>query len=193
MRFFSCINSGGEIVKEEKLQSKISMVEEIREKIEKAQSIVLVNYRGLDVSEITELRRLYREAGVDYKVYKNTMMVRAFNAAGYEGFDEFLKGPSAVAFGVEDMIAPAKITSDFAKEHDELEIKSGIVDGKILSASEVESLAKLPPKEVLLAQLLGGLNGPIQGLANVMNGNIKGLAVALNAIAEKKANEAQSA
>lgn len=180
-------------MKEEKLQSKISMVEEIREKIEKAQSIVLVNYRGLDVSEITELRRLYREAGVDYKVYKNTMMVRAFNAAGYEGFDEFLKGPSAVAFGVEDMIAPAKITSDFAKEHDELEIKSGIVDGKILSASEVESLAKLPPKEVLLAQLLGGLNGPIQGLANVMNGNIKGLAVALNAIAEKKANEAQSA
>lgn len=193
MRFFLFINLGGDTVKEERLQAKISIVEEIKEKVESAQSMVLVNYRGLDVAEITELRKLYREAGVEYKVYKNTMMKRALEAAGYEGVDEALKGPSAIAFGMEDMIAPAKITSEYAKDHDELEIKSGIVDGKIISAAEVGDLAKLPSKEVLLAQLLGGLNSPIQGLANVMNGTITGFARVLNAIAEQKETEAQSA
>ena len=180
---------GGERVKEEKLQMKTQLVEEIKEKIENAQSIVIVNYRGLNVSEVTELRANFREAGVDYKVYKNTMMRRAFAELGFSELDEILKGPSAVAFSMEDAVAGAKVASNFSADHEKLEIKSGIVDGKIISVEEVKDLAKLPSREVLVAQVLGGLNAPIQGLANVLTGNLKGLAVVLQAIADKKEQE----
>ncbi len=187
MRFFIY---GGEKVKEEKLQAKQAVVSEIKEKIDKAQSIVLLNYRGLNVEEVTELRNKYREAQVEYKVYKNTMMKRAFKELGYEDLDEFLKGPSAIALGMADPASAAKISSDFAKDHEALEIKTGIVDGKVLSLAEVDALAKLPSKEVLIAQVLGGLNAPIQGLANVLNGTIRSLAIVLNAIAEKQGDAA---
>lgn len=176
-------------MKEEKLQMKTQLVEEIKEKIENAQSIVIVNYRGLNVSEVTELRANFREAGVDYKVYKNTMMRRAFAELGFSELDEILKGPSAVAFSMEDAVAGAKVASNFSADHEKLEIKSGIVDGKIISVEEVKDLAKLPSREVLVAQVLGGLNAPIQGLANVLTGNLKGLAVVLQAIADKKEQE----
>ncbi|MET3616858.1 large subunit ribosomal protein L10 [Peptoniphilus olsenii] len=173
-------------MKEEKLQSKQALVDEIKENIQGAQSIVLLNYRGLNVEEVTELRAKYREANVSYKVYKNTMMRRAFNELGYKNLDEIFKGPSAIAFGKEDPASAAKISAEFAKEHEALEIKSGIVDGKVLSLEEVDALAKLPSKEVLIAQVLGGLNAPIQGLANVLNGSIRSLAIVLQQIAEKQ-------
>lgn len=177
-------------MKEEKLQMKSQLVDEIKGKIESAQSLVLVNYRGLNVEEVTELRNKYREAKVEYKVYKNTMMVRAFEELGYDSITKFLKGPSAVAFSMEDPASAAKVTAEFLKTHDKLEIKSGLVDGKVISKEEVDSLAKLPSKEVLIAQVLYGLNAPIQGLVNVLNGNIRGLAVVLKAIADKKTEEA---
>ena len=178
-------------MREEKLQEKAQLVEEIKEKVEGAQSIIFVNYRGLSVEDATELRAKYREAGVQYKVYKNTMMKRAFAELGYnEELLDYLKGPSAAAFSMEDPASAAKITSEFAKDHEEIEIKSGIVDGRVISLEEIENLAKLPSKEVLIAQVLGGLNAPIQGLANVLTGNLRGLAVVLNAIAEKKEQEA---
>lgn len=173
-------------MREEKLQMKTQTVDEIKEKIQSSKSIVLVNYRGLNVAEVTELRNKYRENNVDYKVYKNTMMRRAFEELGYDSISEFLKGPSAVAFSMGDEVSAAKVTSDFAKDHENLEIKSGVVDGKVLTSKEVEDLAKLPSKEVLIAQVLGGLNAPIQGLVNVLNGNIRGLAIVLKAIAEQK-------
>lgn len=173
-------------LKEETLKVKSDLVEEIKEKIEKAQSIVLVDYRGLDVEQLTELRSQYRGAGVEYKVYKNTMMRLAFKDAGLEEFNEFLKGPSAVAFGYEDPVSAAKITSKFAKANDKLEIKAGIVDNKLIDVKGVNDLAELPSREVLIAQALGGLNAPIQGFANVLQGTIRGLAVVLNAIAEKQ-------
>lgn len=173
-------------MKEHTLQAKTNVIDEIKEKISSAQSMVLVDYRGLNVEELTELRKLYREAGVEYKVYKNTMMRFAFKDLGFEDFNEFLKGPSAVAFGHEDPVAAAKITSEFSKKNEKLEIKAGIVDGKIIDIEAVKSLADLPPREVLVAQVLGGLNAPIQGFANVLQGNLRGLAVVLNAIAEKK-------
>lgn len=181
---------GGDKLKEEKLQSKQALVDEIKEKIQGAQSIVLVNYRGLSVEEVTELRSKYREANVDYKVYKNTMMRRAFQDLGIDGLDEILKGPSAIAFGMEDLASAAKISAEFAEDHEALEVKAGFVDGKVLSVEEVDALAKLPSKEVLIAQVLGGLNAPIQGLANVMNGTLSGFARVLAQIAEKKENEA---
>ena len=174
------------MVSEKALQSKAQNVEEIKEKIGKAQSIVLVDYRGLDVGELTELRSRYRKAGVEYKVYKNTMMRFAFKDSGLEDFNEYLKGPSAIAFAYENPVEVAKITSEFAKTNKNLEIKAGIVDGKIIDVKGVNDLGDLPPREVLIAQVLGGFNAPIQGFANVLQGTIRGLAVALNAIKEQK-------
>nr|WP_296155473.1 50S ribosomal protein L10 [uncultured Peptoniphilus sp.] len=176
-------------MKEELLQSKINLVNEIKEKIEKSQSIVFVDNNGLNVAEVTELRKNLRENGVDYKVYKNTMLKRAFNDLGIEGVEEFLSGPTAVAFGIEDAVQPAKILHDFAEDNDRLEIKTGVLDGKVVSVEEVNELAKLPSREVLVAHLLGSLNAPIQGLATVLSGNIRGLAVALDQIREKKEEE----
>lgn len=174
------------MVREQTLQAKIQNVEEIKEKIEKAQAVVLVDYRGLNVEELTELRSKYREAGIDYKVYKNTMMRFAFKDSGLEKFNEFLKGPSAIAFGYDDPVQAAKITSEFAKEHGKLEIKAGIVDGEIIDVDGVKSLASLPSREVLIAKALGGINAPIQGFANVLQGTIRSLATVLNAIAEEQ-------
>lgn len=173
-------------MKEQTLQAKSQNVEEIKEKISKAQSVVVVDYRGLNVEQLTELRSRYRKAGVEYKVYKNTMMRFAFKDSGLEEFNEFLKGPSAVAFGYDDPVQVAKITSDFAKENNKLEIKAGIVDGKVIDVNGVKDLADLPPREVLIAQVLGGFNAPIQGFANVLQGTIRSLAIVLNAIAEKQ-------
>jgi large subunit ribosomal protein L10 len=174
-------------VKEQTLQVKSENVEEIKAKISKAQSMVLVDYRGLNVAQLTELRSQYRKAGVEYKVYKNSMMRFAFKDLGLEDFNEFLKGPSAVAFGYDDPVSAAKITSQFAKTYDKLEIKAGIVDGKVIDVTGVNSLAELPSREVLIAQVLGGFNAPIQGFANVLQGTIRSLAIVLNAIAEEKA------
>ena len=173
-------------MRKQTLKAKTDNVEEIKEKIQKAESVVLVDYRGLDVAQITELRSRYRDAGVDYKVYKNTMMRFAFKDSGLEEFNQYLKGPSAIAFGYDDPVNAAKITSEFIKDNDKLEIKAGIVDGKIIGIEEVNNLAKLPSKEVLIAQVLGGFNSPIQGLANVLQGTIRSLATVLNAIAEEK-------
>lgn len=173
-------------MREQTLQAKSENVEEIKEKIQKAQSVVLVDYRGLNVEQLTELRSKYREAGVDYKVYKNTMMRFAFKDSGLEEFNQYLKGPSAIAFGYDDPVNAAKITSEFVKDNEKLEIKAGIVDGKIIDMAGVNSLAKLPSREVLVAQVLGGFNSPIQGFANVLQGTIRSLATVLNAIAEEK-------
>ena len=174
-------------MKEKTLRVKSQNVEEIKEKIGKAQSVVLVDYRGLNVEQLTELRSQYRDANVDYKVYKNTMMRIAFKDLGLEDFNEFLKGPSAIAFGYDDPVGAAKITAEFAKTNNKLEIKAGIVDGKVIDVDGVNSLASLPSREVLVAQVLGGLNAPIQGFANVLQGTIRSLAIVLNAIAEEKA------
>lgn len=173
-------------MKEQTLQAKSQNVEEIKEKISKAQSVVLVDYRGLTVEQLTELRSNYRKAGVEYKVYKNTMMRFAFKDAGLEDFNEFLKGPSAIAFGYDDPVQVAKITAEFAKTNTKLEIKAGIVDGKVIDLEGVKNLANLPPREVLIAQVLGGFNAPIQGFTNVLQGTIRSLAIVLNAISEKQ-------
>jgi large subunit ribosomal protein L10 len=173
-------------VKDETLQAKSAIIEEIKEKIDNAESIILVDYRGLNVAQLTDLRSQYRNSGVEYKVYKNSMMRFAFKNAGMEEFNEFLKGPSAIAFSYDDPVSAAKVTSEFAKTNDKLEIKAGIVDGKIIDLDGIKNLAELPPREVLIAQALGGLNAPIQGFANVLQGTIRGLAIVLNRIAEEK-------
>ena len=173
-------------MKEQVLQGKKQVVEEIKEKVNKAQTVVVVDYRGLNVEEITELRKKYREAGVEYKVYKNTMMRFAFKDTGFEEFNQFLTGPNAVAFGYDDPVQAAKISHEFAKDHEKFEVKAGIVDGKIIDLEEIKELASLPSREVLIAKVLGGFNAPITGFVNVLQGNIRNLVYALNAIKEKQ-------
>lgn len=168
------------------IEQKKLLVSEIQNKIENAQSMVLVDYRGLNVEEVTELRRKFIEAEVDYKVYKNSMMRFAFKNAGFEGFEKFLAGPSAIAFSDKDPVAPAKIIDEFAKAHKNLEIKAGVVDGKIIDVNGVKDLAALPPREILIAQVLGGLNAPISGFANVLQGTIRNLVYALDQVREQK-------
>jgi|SRR5690554_5211473 large subunit ribosomal protein L10 len=173
-----------------KIDEKKQIVEEIKNKFQEAQSAVLVDYRGLNVEEVTELRAKFRTEGIDYKVYKNTMMRFAVKEAGLEDLLEHLVGPTAVAFGMEEPVGAAKIINEFSKKHKNLEIKAGMVDGKVINIEEVKNLANLPSREELVAKVLGGLNGPIVGFANVLQGNIRGLAIALNAIREQK--EAQA-
>ncbi|KPU26417.1 50S ribosomal protein L10 [Caloranaerobacter sp. TR13] len=169
-----------------KIEQKKQIVQEIKDKIDRAQAVVLVDYRGLNVEEVNELRKKYREAGVEYKVYKNTLMRFAFKDAGLEEFNNYLTGPSAIAFSYDDPVSAAKVTNEFAKQHDKLEIKAGVVDGEVIDVNRVKELANLPSREVLIAQVLGGLNGPIAGFANVLQGTIRKLVYALNAIKEKQ-------
>ena len=172
------------------IEAKQAIVQEIADKMKNAQGTVFVDYRGLNVEEVTELRKKARENNIDYKVYKNSMMRFAAKEAGVEGLLDVLVGPTAIAFCEDDPVAPAKLINDFAGEHKALEIKAGVVEGKVLDVAGVKELAELPPREVLVAKVLGGLNAPISGFANVLNANLKGLVVALNAIAEQKGAEA---
>ncbi|WP_160678880.1 50S ribosomal protein L10 [Clostridium sp. C8-1-8] len=148
---------------------KEAKVAEIKEKLEKAQSVILADYQGLTVEEDTELRKALREAGVEYKVYKNTMVTLAAKELGHEGIVQYLEGPVAIAFGYEDVTAPARILADFAKTHKKLELKAGIVDGAIFDQDKVNQLASIPSKEVLIAKLLGSFKAPLSNLAYLLN------------------------
>lgn len=159
-------------------QLKEVKVAEIREKMEKSQAIVLAKYQGLTVEEDTKLRKKLREAGVEYKVYKNTLSILAAKELGHEGIVEFLEGPISIAFGYEDPTAPARVLSDFAKEVKKLELKAAVVQGEVYNADKVKQLAAIPPREVLLSRLLGSFKAPVSNLAYL-----------LNAIKEKKESE----
>ena len=139
------------------LESKKTIVANIKEKFEKAQTVVLVDYRGLTVAEDTELRNQLRQAGVEYCVLKNTMINLATKEMGFADLAAHLEGPTAVAFGYEDMIAPAKILSDFSKAKKKMTIKCGICDGAYLDQAGVAALANLPSKEVLIAKIMGSM------------------------------------
>ena len=139
------------------MESKKNVVAEIKEKFEKAQTAVLVDYRGLTVAEDTELRAQLRAAGVEYQVLKNTMINLATKDMGFDGMAKYLEGPTAVAFGMTDMIAPAKILSEFSKAKKKMTVKCGVCDGAFLDAAGVQALANLPSKEVLIAKIMGSM------------------------------------
>ncbi|MEK4630368.1 MAG: 50S ribosomal protein L10 [Solibacillus sp.] len=147
------------------IETKSVQVQEIAAKFEAAASVVVVDYRGLTVAQVTELRKQLREAGVEFKVYKNTLTRRASEIAGVEGINEFLTGPNAVAFSNEDVVAPAKIINEFAKKNEALEIKAGIIEGTIASVEDVKALAELPSREGLLSMLLSVLQAPVRNFA----------------------------
>ncbi|AYD39243.1 50S ribosomal protein L10 [Clostridium fermenticellae] len=148
---------------------KEAKVLEIKGKMEKAKSIVISKYQGLTVEEDTTLRRNLREAGVEYKVYKNTLGTLAAKELGYEGLNDLLEGPVSIAFGYEDPTAPARILNEFAEDHKKLELKGGIVQGEFFDKDKIIQLAKIPPKEVLIAKLLGSFKAPLSKVVYLLN------------------------
>ena len=151
-----------------KVELKAPIVDEIKGYVSDAKSAVLVDYRGLTVEQDTKLRKQLREAGVVYKVYKNTMLPLAFDGTDFAQLDKDLEGPTAIAFGIEDETAPARIINNFAKEAEALEIKSGVVDGEYYDAAGVKVLATIPSKDELISKLLGSLQSPITNFARVV-------------------------
>lgn len=152
-----------------KVELKKPIVEEIAASLKDAQSVVLVDYRGLTVEQDTELRKQLREAGITYKVYKNTMMNFAFKGTDFESLAPYLAGPSAVAISTEDATAPARILCKFAKTANALEVKGGVVEGVAYDAKGIEDISKIPSREELLSKLLGSIQSPITNFARVMN------------------------
>jgi large subunit ribosomal protein L10 len=152
-----------------KVELKQPIVEEISNHIKDAQSVVLVDYRGLTVEQDTRLRKACRENDVVYKVYKNTMMNFAFKGTDYESLAPYLEGPSAVAISTTDATAPARVLGNFAKEAPALEIKGGVVEGITYDAAGIASIASIPGREVLLSRLLGSMQSPVANLARVLN------------------------
>lgn len=169
---------------------KAAVVEELRKKFEQANSIVITDYRGLNVSEVTELRRQLREVGVEYKVVKNTLTRLGAREANIEGLDEYLTGPTALAFSYDDPVAVAKILTSFAKDHKNLELRAGLLEGKLLDVAEVTALATLPSREILLGQVAYGFMSPVSGFVNALSGIVRGLVYALDGVRQQKADAA---
>ncbi|WMT40557.1 50S ribosomal protein L10 [Paenibacillus sp. D2_2] len=157
------------------IQAKQEAVDVVTSKLRESATTVVADYRGLNVAQVTELRKQLREAGVEFQVLKNTLVRRATAAAELTELDEVLTGPTAIAFSVEDAIAPAKILNDFAKKNDALKVKGGVVEGRVVGADQIKALAELPSREGLLSMLLSVLQAPVRNFA-----------LAVKAVAEKK-------
>ena len=161
------------------LESKKAVVSEIREKFESAESAVVVEYRGLNVQQMTDLRRKLSAENIEFKVYKNTMMRRAVEGTDFEGLNDALLGPNAVAFG-NDAVAPSRVLAEFAKKHKKLVLKAGVVDGNVVDVDEIKELATLPNHDGMIAMLLGMFQAPIRDFA-----------YAVSQVAEKRESEGE--
>ncbi|KRM26097.1 50S ribosomal protein L10 [Ligilactobacillus acidipiscis DSM 15836] len=152
-------------VSKEVIAQKAKIVDGVVEKFNNASSIVVTDYRGLTVEEVTELRKQLREEGVEMRVIKNTFLKRAADQTGYEGLDEVFSGPTAVAFGGEDVAAPARVIAKFTEDHEALSIKGGVIEGKVSSVEDINALSKLPDRDGLLSMLLSVLQAPVRNVA----------------------------
>ena len=165
---------------------KVAMIADFKATIENAKGVVLADFRGIKVAQDTKLRRKMREAGIEYTVIKNNMASIAAKEAGIEGLDQYLKGPLAMVSSANDPVAPAKLIAEFIKENRIMEIKGGLVEGKVIDADGVKALANLPAREVLIAKMLGSMQSPITGLVNVLQGSIRNLVYTLDAVRQQK-------
>lgn len=156
---------GGDMANTNVIEKKKELVQTIADKLTASQSTILVDYRGLDVAEVTELRQQFREANVEFKVYKNSMIRRGAESADFGELTDALVGPTAIAFSNDDVIAPAKILTNFAKEHDALEIKAGIIEGEIATLEQINELGNLPNYDGMVSMLLNVLQAPIRNFA----------------------------
>ena len=152
-----------------KVEIKAPIIDEIKGYVDKASAAVLVDYRGLTVEEDTRLRKALREAGVVYKVYKNTYLKRAFEGSVFTELNQHLEGPTAIAFGIDDATAPARVIAEFAKKAPKLEFKAGVVEGVYYDVKGIEKIALIPSRETLISKLLGSLQSPVANLARVLN------------------------
>lgn len=175
---------------EKMLNKKKQEVEELGEKIKKAQSFILADYRGINVEEVTRLRNDLRKADIEYKVVKNTLTRFAAKSNGLEDLLPHLEGPTAIAISYTDIVAPAKILNEYSKKNENFKLKAGYVEGKVIDSNGIKMLANIPSKEVLVSKALGSLKSPLAGMVNVLNANIRGLVIALNAAAEKQGAKA---
>jgi large subunit ribosomal protein L10 len=174
-----------------KREEKAQVIERLAGKLREG-SAILVDYQGMDVARTTDLRRRSRESAVEFVVAKNTLAKRAADEAGVEGLAEFLAGPTALAFS-EDPVASAKLMAEFADQVESFALKGGVLDGgRILSEADVVALSKLPGREQLIAQIVGGISSPLTSFVTVLNNTVQGLVVALGQIAEQKQNTEQS-
>ena len=151
-----------------KVEIKAPIIDEIKGYVDKATAAVLVDYRGLTVEEDTRLRKALREAGVVYKVYKNTYLKRAFDGTVFTELNQHLEGPTAIAFGIEDATAPARVLAEFAKKAPKLEFKGGVVEGVYYDVAGLEKVALIPSRETLISKLLGSLQSPVANMARVL-------------------------
>ena len=168
------------------LEQKKSIVEDLHERFSKSKVLIVTDYKGLDVTTINALRRKLREVDVEYTVVKNSLMVRAAEDTDVDLIKESFKGPNAIAISYEDPVAPAKVLTDFAKENQKLEIKMGVMDGKVMDASAIQALSALPSKEVLIGQLLSVMNGVPTGLVRALNAVPAGFVNVLQALKDQK-------
>lgn len=171
-------------------KEKIAEVQAITERMESAQSMILANYSGLSVEQMTKFRVQCREKAIDCRVVKNRLAKIACDNTDLAVMKDYFKGPTAILFGLESQIDAAKILVDFVKENEAMGIKGGLVDGQLLDPTQVVALSKVPSKEELYAKMMGSINSPVSGLAMCVNGVVAGLARCIDAVAQQKAESA---
>lgn len=167
-------------------EAKEKMLEEVTEELKQADLVIITNYRGLNVQSINKLRGELRKENCRYKITKNTMNRLACRQAGVEELENFFEGPVAIAYSSDDPVAAAKVFKDFAKEHESFEIKGGMLSGQLLDSSAIKALGDIPPREELLARVVGGFQAPISGLVGALHGNMRQLVYTLDAVREQK-------
>ncbi len=167
-------------------QARVEEVERLKERLRETKSLILTDYRGLTVGEITELRRVLREVSAEYRVVKNSLTQLAAHELGIQELEPYLEGPTAVAFASGDPVATAKMLTAFSKKVPVLQVKAGLVEGRILPREEVLAMAELPPREVMVARLMGLMVAPLRGLGGVLAGSLRGFVVGLGQVRQKK-------
>lgn len=172
---------------------KVAVVAEVTEKLTAADAALLTEYRGMSVKAMSELRRALRPAGAEYKVYKNTLVRFAARNAGVEGADDLLTGPVAIAFVQGDVAGAAKALRDYAKANPSLVLKGGMLAGKVISASDIDALADLPPREVVLSQIAGLFEAPLSAMASLLEAVPREFAYGIQALIEKNGGEQEAA
>ncbi len=169
-------------------QAKIDAVAEIAESLKSAQSVVLAEFKGLSVAQSQKLRGELRRQGVTFHVVKNTLLGKAAQQVGIQGLEPYLTGPTALAVSRDDLVAPAKVLSGFQRTNKELTIKGGVLEGLVIDAAQVRDLADLPPRDVLLAKVAGGMQAPLYAMASVLSAPLRNLAYGLDALARQRAS-----
>lgn len=167
-------------------KAKEKMLEEVTAELKKAELVIISDYRGLNVKAINDLRGKLRNEQCRYKITKNTMNRLACRQAGVESLEPLFEGPTAIAYSSADPVAAAKVFNEFAKENEALVVKGGLLSGQVLDAAGVKALGDIPPREVLLAQVVGGFQAPIAGLAGVLSGTLRSLVYAVDAVRQHK-------